>query len=291
MMYRHFTISVRLLGALLGLVGCASQGSVRAVQEEIVSLRAGAMSLKAETTSLMGEAASIRREVAEIRQAQDRAEEESRLDTAKISLDLKAIGDRMTTAIVEQQILGERVKTLEGRIIKIDATLNEMQEALAELSTQVARIAPPPAPPEEEKETPPQPSAGEDSLYQSAIAYYRRGELGQAILEFDEFVTKSPSHPLAMMAQYWIGEAYYSQRDYGQALVEFQKVVDLYPGGGKVPDALLKIGLSHRALRNSARAVEVWRRLIRDYPTSDAANQARIALRSRAPAAPPRQGR
>ena len=290
MMYRHFTISVHLLGALLGLVGCASQGSVRAVQEEMVSLRAETMSLKAETASLVGEAASLRREVAEIRQAQDQAEEQSRLNRAKLALDLKAIGDRMTTAIMEQQVLGERVKTLEGRIIKIEATLSEMREPLAELSTQVARLTPL-APPEAEKEKPPQPSAGEDSLYQSAMAYYRRGELGQAILEFDEFVTKSPSHPFAMMAQYWIGEAYYSQRDYGQALVEFQKVVDLYPGGGKVPDALLKIGLSHRALRNSARAVEVWQRLIRDYPTSDAAKQARIALRSRAPAAPPRQGR
>lgn len=287
MMCRHFPLGPALVGILLGCASCASQGSVRALQEGAAALKTETMSLRSETASVGVEITSLRREVAEIR----RGQEQMTMDSAKLVIELQAVEDRIGSTLMEQRSLGQRVEILEGRIHQLEITRLEMREAVAELSVQVSKLTPPPQPPEAQKEEAPASPVGQEQLYNSAVGHYRNGEFGQAILELDEFVTKFPTHPLAMEAQYWIGEAYYIQRDYRQAVVEFQKVVDRSPEGSRVPDALLKIGLSHRSLRNPARAVEVWRRLIRDYPTSDAAREARASLRGQAPAAPTKPGR
>ena len=92
----------------------------------------------------------------------------------------------------------------------------------------------------------------------SALATFRMGEHGQAVLDFLDFMAKYPKHPLVANAQYWIGEAYYVQHDYRQAQTEFQKVLDIAPGSAKAADALLKIGYCQLNLRDAvARACDV----------------------------------
>jgi tol-pal system protein YbgF len=97
---------------------------------------------------------------------------------------------------------------------------------------------------------------------------FRGGELGQAVLDFEELVERHPAHPLAGSARFWIGEAYFRTREFQQAAVEYQKAIDGSPGSDKVPEALLKLGLAQRALRREDRAREAWSRLIRDFPDS-----------------------
>jgi len=77
---------------------------------------------------------------------------------------------------------------------------------------------------------------------------FRTGELGQAVLDFEELVERHPAHPLAGSARFWIGEAYFRTREFQQAAVEYQKAIDGSPGSDKVPEALLKLGLAQRAL-------------------------------------------
>jgi len=287
MMYRRVALGPALVAILLGCASCASRGSVRALQEGTTTLKAEAGSLKTETTSLATEITSLQKNVSELRQGQ----EQLKTDLTKLVRELQAVEDRIGTAFREQGSLGQHVATMEVRIREMETALREMREAMTQLSTQVSKLMSPPHPVGAQTEQLPASPASPEELYNSAVGHYRKGEFGQAILELDELVMKFLTHPLAMEAQYWIGEAYYSQKDYRQALVEFQKVVDRHSEGNRVPDALLKIGLSHRALRNPARAVEVWQRLVRDYPASDAAREARTALGGRAPTAPPKQGR
>ena len=46
-------------------------------------------------------------------------------------------------------------------------------------------------------------------LFSSAMANFRAHELGQAVLELTNLITRFPDHALAASAQVWIGEAYY----------------------------------------------------------------------------------
>src|SRR5262249_28116990 len=97
------------------------------------------------------------------------------------------------------------------------------------------------------------------------------GELGQAVLDFEEFADKYPGHPLAASVQFWIGEAYFRSRDFEQAVDKYQKAVDLAPTGERTPDALLRLGLALRSLQREDRA--------RDFPDRAAAVRARAVLR------------
>jgi tol-pal system protein YbgF len=138
-----------------------------------------------------------------------------------------------------------------------------------------SRPAPAPVPPEE--------------LFARALESFKSGELGQAVLDFEDFVVKHPTHALAGTAQFWIGEAYYDAREYQHAVVEYRKAVDIAPKGDKTPDALYKLGLANRALKRTDRARDAWNQLLRDFPQSDAAHRARTAMRE-TNARPPRVG-
>ncbi len=116
---------------------------------------------------------------------------------------------------------------------------------------------------------------------------YRAGELGQAVLDFEEFADKHPGHPLTPSAHFWIGEAYFRSRDFEQAASQYQKAIDLAATGDRTPDALLRLGLALRSLHREDRAREVWARLVRDFPDSDAALRARAVLRQPGRLGPP----
>ena len=137
-------------------------------------------------------------------------------------------------------------------------------------------LATSPAPPVAAARPTPKTPGNPEQEYAAALATYRAGEHGQAVIEFMDFIAKYPKHPLAANAQYWIGEAYWAQRDYRQALIEFGKVFER--GSAKAPDALLKIGLCHLRLNDVARAQLAWQRVVDEYPKSEPAAMARSLI-------------
>jgi tol-pal system protein YbgF len=149
--------------------------------------------------------------------------------------------------------------------------------------------APPPAAPAEAPGGAARSARSAEQLFSSAMANFRAQELGQAVLELTDLITRFPDHALAASAQLWIGEAYYQQRDYRQSLVELRRVLDTYPKSPQVADALLKTGLCHRALGDRAAARTSWERVVREHSSSAAAGQARSLLGTQESAA--RSGR
>jgi tol-pal system protein YbgF len=123
------------------------------------------------------------------------------------------------------------------------------------------------------------PSVSAEELFDRGMENYRAGELGQAVLDFEQFTERHVAHPLAPSAHFWIGEAYFRSRDFEHAAGQYQRAIDLAPTGERTPDALLRLGLALRSLRREDRAHEVWARLIRDFPDSEAALRARAVLR------------
>ena len=113
-----------------------------------------------------------------------------------------------------------------------------------------------------------------EQLYESAYDHLNSGDLGQAILEFEEYVANYQETDLSDNAQYWIGECYYTQNDYQQAIKEFQKVINNFSSGNKVPAAILKVGYSYYELGDTAKAQEELRKVIDQFPNSEEAKLA-----------------
>ncbi len=194
------------------------------------------------------------------------------LEQSRARLELRL--DEMNRALLG---LRARVDALEARLESV-AQPAEKEEAPAEKpELQVIRLEPPKPAPAPAGEAGPELSAPAD-LYRRAFNAYREGRYGPAILDFEEFVARYPTHEYADNAQYWIGECYYSQGQYEQAIVEFQKVVDRYAHEAKAPDALLKIGLSYERLGDPGKARVFWSRVVERYPESEAAREARKKL-------------
>jgi tol-pal system protein YbgF len=185
--------------------------------------------------------------------------------------------------------LGATVKGLESSVRGIETTVGGLAGHVARLEA-APPPAPAPAPAAVEAATPRParpvaPPLTAEQLFARAMSQFRNGELGQAILDFEDFLNKHPGHALAGSAQFWIGEAYFAARDFQHAAAEYRKAVDLAPKGEKTPEALFKLGLAYLSLKRPDRARDIWTELIRDFPQSEAAQRARTTIRE-APAPP-----
>src|SRR5262245_8213615 len=185
---------VAMAGAVAALgAGCASRGSVEQLDGELRALQA---------------------EVTRLRQSQEN------LSWRLTEVGAGAHATQTTTADLQSAVAANAaaVQRLAAKLDATEAAVKDVKDAMS-----VAATPPPPAP--AAQDPPKESRAGSaEHAYASAEANFRKGEYGQAVLDFLEVVTKHPAHPLAATAQYWIGEAYFRQHDYRQALVEFQRV-------------------------------------------------------------------
>ncbi|MFQ5828935.1 MAG: tol-pal system protein YbgF [Candidatus Methylomirabilia bacterium] len=241
---------------LLFFVGCATSASVRRIGDEVANVKA---------------------QVAELRELSEFAARELTRATEALSRLDREVG-KLTR---EDREMLQQASRLEARLADAESTMQRLKGSVTELSQHVSRLGATPTPTDGERasrEHPPRADSAE-KLYASAQANMRAREHGQAVLEFLDFVSRFPTHPLAGSAQYRIGEAYYVQRDYRQAVIEFQKLVDGYEESHKVADALLRIGLSYKALHDREHARQTWEQLVREFPDSEAAREAHTLIR------------
>jgi tol-pal system protein YbgF len=263
-------VRVLAIGLALGLAGCtgALREEIRRQDAALSDLRAGVDGLRADLRSLRDEVAGLRvtLEAGLGRATAAREVEEARARDAEAALAV-----RLATAERRAEELADGVAGLEGAVATLAEQFARLEAGSA--GTATLRRAQPAGP----RQAGPPMSAEE--LFDRAMESFRAGELGQAVLDFEEFAEKHPAHPLAASAHFWIGEAYFRTRDFEHAATEYQKAIDLAPAGERTPDALLRLGLALRSLRREDRAREVWARLIRDFPDSEAALRAQAVLR------------
>lgn len=270
-----WTRNAAWIGVALGvLAGCAApklQGETPETRAQTLHLERSVDTLRRDLTALRGELATLRKQ----------------LDTARgeVQDTIRGGEARQTEAV---STLDRRLAATEQRVEGLADALSGLEVTVAGLGDQVARL---------ETGSLGAPNGGLDGkggrsrsrfasvplsaeeLFDRAMESFRGGELGQSVLDFEEFVGKYPAHPLVGSAQFWIGEAYFRVREYQHAVVEYQKAIVVAPNGEKTPEALLRLGFAHRALKREDRAREVWARLLRDFPESDAAQRARTVLR------------
>jgi tol-pal system protein YbgF len=263
-------IALALTGAALGgLAGCAGSGTVKKLGEESRLTQVQISENTRVTDELRAELAAVRKDVQALRQELQAALQE-REKTQRESAE--ELGRR--TAAAEK-----RIEALAGAVRGVEMTVGGMADQVAKLeavNTSAARREARPAKPPARAAAA---TLAAEDLFTRANESFKNGELAQAILDFEDFVARYPSHPLAPAAQFSIGEAYYNARDFQHAATEYRKAVDLAPKGDRAPEALFKMGLAYRSLRRPERAREVWSQLLRDFPQSEAAQKARLAMR------------
>jgi tol-pal system protein YbgF len=257
----------------------------RALALLVVLLIVSGCATRSSHTRLRSDVAAVRADLTDLRQAQDATARE----LARAVADHRAL---QASAAEVDAALRERAVELGRLRARLEAAERDAQLAktpalsaapapsppVSAPSAPAAPVAPPamapPPPPAPRPREPAPRTPSPEQAYGAALATFRTGEHGQAVLDFLDFIAKHRQHALAANAQYWIGEAYYAQRDYRQAVAEFQKVLQMAPSSRKAADALLKIGLAHRRLRDEARARASWQRVVREFPKSEAAAKA-----------------
>jgi len=264
----------------VAVAGCASSKPVRLLEEESRHTNVRLAEVQQATQELRKELAGVR----------------GQLDTIRLDLE-QAIRDADARQREAVDAMGKRVAGSEKRLEALAGAVRGVEMSVGGLSDQVAKLetvstANSAPPPRREARVKPatraaSPSMAADELFARGTESFKNGELAQAILDFEDFVARNPSHPLAGTAQFLIGEAYYNARDYQHATVEYQKAVEMAPKGEKSAEALYKLGLAFRALKRQDRARDAWTQLIADFPQTEAAQRARLALREVPRAAKP----
>ena len=117
--------------------------------------------------------------------------------------------------------------------------------------------------------------AGEEAIYNRALAEFNANRYSQAAAGFTELLYAHPTGRYAPNAGYWLGESLYGQNQYSDALAQFKEVTSRFPQHHKAPDALFKTGLCYMRLGDRENAALQFRALVTDYPRSPAANLAR----------------
>lgn len=131
------------------------------------------------------------------------------------------------------------------------------------------------------------PVVAPETLYQQAMADYRRGDCKDASDKLQR-----ASFQLTMRdslqgdLQYYLAECQYADHQYLEAARQFRRVADDAPRHRLAPDALLRAGDAFAELwKNPAldptygqNAIDVWRELMGRYPQTPAAERARLRM-------------
>jgi tol-pal system protein YbgF len=255
------------LAVALWLTGCAG-----AVRQDLDRQEAALGDLRVQVDGLRESVRGLREDVAGLRTALEAVSAAREAEDRRTREAQEALTGRVAAAERRGEELAEGVAGLEVAVASLAEQFARFEAGNAAAAT-LRRDAPPGGGRQAG------PSVSAEELFDRGMENYRAGELGQAVLDFEQFTERHVAHPLAPSAHFWIGEAYFRSRDFEHAAGQYQRAIDLAPTGERTPDALLRLGLALRSLRREDRAHEVWARLIRDFPDSEAALRARAVLR------------
>jgi len=267
-----FLVPPLLLAA--AAAGCASSKPVKQLEQDSRLTQVRLADVQQSTEELRKELAALRTQL-----------EAMRTDLEQAVRDADA-RQREALDAMSKRVAGseKRLEGVAGAVRGVEMSVGGLSDQIAKLEAVSTSGGTVPAPPRREARPKPAtraaaPSMAADELFARGMESFKNGELAQAILDFEDFVVRNPSHPLAGTAQFQIGEAYYNARDYQHATIEYRKAADMAPKGEKSAEALYKLGLAFRALKRQDRARDAWTQLIADFPQTEAAQRARLALR------------
>lgn len=260
------------------LAGCASQGSLDNVRNDVDSIKTRLFSMDRDLAGIREESkvtvgaiekgfkadvASVRKMSADIQAAIDGTKSEMQMLTGKLddtSISAKKPAEDLARY---REDADRRIIALEERILKQQVLIDTLTKKMTEI-TAVKK--------EEATLTP-------DALYQKGLDLLKAGENAAAREQFSKFLEQNPKHELAANANYWLGETYYSEKNYESAILSYQDVIKNYPGKEKVVAAMLKQAMAFNAIKDAKSAKFVLKKLIEGFPKSEEAKKAKELLK------------
>jgi len=202
------------------------------------------------------------------------------LQLGRSQADLQAGVD---TLRVELQSVGGRFEDMTRQQRELHDDLSMVREdlglkvsAIEERLDRLEKGTPPPSP------SVAVPAAGTESptaLYEQGLELIQQeGSFVEGRKALQDFLKRYPKDPLAVNAQYWIGESYYGDKKYEDAILQFQEVIQQYGDHPKVAAALLKQGLAFKALGDEKNGRLILQKVVDTFPLSDEAKKARERL-------------
>jgi tol-pal system protein YbgF len=256
-----------LLAALLAVTGCASRDDVQylnrdmdEVKNRIYQTEKELGSIRTETkegaeTALKDfqkEVENMRKTIADLQAAQDI----TRVDIQSLSGKVDDVRQMTQKPSEEMSLMKEdferRLEALEGKLASAEKVQSEVHQA---------------------KEATP------EQMYQGGLDAYKNNEIPKAREIFTKFISLHPKNELVANSHFWIGETYFSQKNYEQAILEYQEVITKFPGKEKVPAAMLKQAMAFKELGDAKSAKYIYNKLVETYPRSEEAKKAKERLK------------
>lgn len=270
-------LNLTVLLVALSLSGCASQGSLDNIRNDIDSIKTRMFSMDRDMSSLREESkvsvgavekgfksdvASVRKMSADIQANIDSTKSEMQALSGKVDDTALAVKKPSDDLARYREDADKRIVALEERILKQQATLDSLSKKMAELA-------------KAKKEE----GAASDSLYLKGLDSLKAGDVATAREQFARFLEQNPKHELAANAHYWIGETHYSEKNYESAILSYQEVIKNFPGKEKVVAAMYKQALAFNAIKDTKSAKFVLKKLIEGFPKSEEAKKAKALLK------------
>ncbi len=185
----------------------------------------------------------------------------------QISSDLSILNSLMVELDVQNQQTSEKLR-------------DQIEEATAQLSmriNEIGRLVKPdvasPAKVRKRRILPIPSSLTAENLYQSANAWFLRGNYDQAEAEFSEYVNRYPETDLSDNSQYWKAVSVTRQNRPADAVKAFMELVRSYPRSNKAPVALWRVADIQIKTGELDEAVFTLENLRAAYPDSVEATQ------------------
>ncbi len=243
---RRVDDSDRTLKALTDDQSGGVRGRLETLARNQADLQAGLDGLRVDVQSMQGRSDDLVRERGDLRQ------------------ELVLLRDELSLQIAD---LEQRIALLEQGAVPPAATVPAAKPPAVPPAKPAAVVAPTPA-----AETP-------RGLYERALKVLREDQqYGQGRELMATFLKRYPEDPLAINADYWIGEAYYAEKDYEKAILQFEDVVQKYGDHPKVAAALFKQGLAFDLLGDRASGRLLLQRIVERFPGAEEAKKAASLL-------------
>jgi len=260
------------------LAGCASQGSLDNVRNDIDSIKTRLFTMDRDLSTLREESKvtvgavekgfkadvfAVRKMSADIQATIDSTKSEMQALSGKVDDTAIAVKRPAEDLARYREDADKRIIALEERILKQQAVIDALTKKMVELA-KAKKEEPPPSP---------------DALYLKGLDSLKAGDVVTAREQFTKFLEQNPKHELAANAHFWIGETHYSEKNYELAILSYQEVIKSFPGKDKVVAAMLKQAMAFNAIKDAKSAKFVLKKLIEGYPKSEEAKKAKELLK------------
>lgn len=177
--------------------------------------------------------------------------------------------------------LDARLKKLESTVQQLQQQANGPAAVINTSSKAAATPLPVAASTKEKPVVSPgtvKPGAREKAFYDDAYAVFKHGDYPTARKKFTKFLTAFPKSTFRVNALFWIAECSYKEKQYEEAIIKYDEIITKYPHSPKVSSALLKQGFSFLMLGDKTDGKIILEKVIADYPNSAQAEIARRKL-------------